>query len=78
MASYLSARLNKLGVFVNVKKSRETKVRLIVHMKRSGANERAEVPERPLLPRPRGIIEGVLRILRSRGLYAADAMHGEW
>ena len=32
---------------------KSTKLRLVVDMRRSNANARAAVPERPILPRPR-------------------------
>ena len=36
--------------------SREGKLRLVVDMRRSKANARAAVPERPILPRPRDVV----------------------
>ena len=44
--------LNKLGVILKIRRDGTKKTRLIIDMRRSEANERASVPERPTLPRP--------------------------
>ena len=52
--------LNKLGVIVKTRRDGTQKNRLIVDMRRSSANSRALVPERPLLPRPADVVDDVL------------------
>ena len=44
--------LNKVGLIVKVRRDGTRKVRIIIDMRRSLANERARIPERPILPRP--------------------------
>ena len=44
--------LNKVGLIVKIRRDGTRKVRILIDMRRSLANERARVPERPILPRP--------------------------
>ena len=49
------SHVNNLGLIVK-ESPEKRKVRLVVDMRRSRANARAAVPERPVLPRPRDVI----------------------
>ena len=47
--------VNKLGLVIK-EMPEKRKLRLVVDMRRSNANARAAVPQRPILPRPRDIV----------------------
>ena len=47
--------INKLGLIIK-ESPEKRKVRLVVDMRRSKANARAAVPERPILPRPCDVV----------------------
>ena len=50
-----TVHVNKLGVIVK-ESPEKRKLRLVVDMRRSNANARVAVPERPILPRPRDVV----------------------
>ena len=52
---FLKGHVNKLGLIVKESPEKH-KLRLVVDMRRSKANARAAVPERPILPRPRDVL----------------------
>ena len=53
--SFPKGHVNKLGLIVK-ESPEKRKLRFFVDMRRSNANARAEVPERPILPRPRDVV----------------------
>jgi hypothetical protein len=65
--AFPKCHVNKLGLIIKVKRTGERKVRLIVDMKRSLANSRTVVPERPILPRALDPIESARASVRDLG-----------
>jgi hypothetical protein len=63
--------LNKLGVIIKTRKNGVRKVRLVVDMRRSRANLRARVPERPVLPRPKDPVDVVFDLFNDDLTWAA-------
>ena len=55
--------IHKMAILVKQRRDGVTKLRVIIDMRRSGANLRARVPERPVLPRPiDAIADGVFAL----------------
>ena len=57
--------VHKMAVIVKTKRDGTKKVRIVIDMRRSGANARSAVPERPVLPRPMDAIADGLSCLSS-------------
>ena len=64
--------LNKAGLIIKEKKDGTEKVRIIIDMKRSRANSRASILERPMLPRPLDPVNDVFSILGERETISAE------
>ena len=56
--------VSKLGVVVKPKDDGSKKVRLVIDMRRSGGNDKAELPERLVLPRVWDAVEDMKRLRR--------------
>ena len=61
--SHTKGCISKLAIIVKVKEDGSKKRRIIVDLKRSGANSMASIPERPVLPRLSDACTSILNIL---------------
>ena len=55
-----------MALITKVRRDGVTKHRIIVDMRRSGANARARIPERPVLPRPCDAVQDAIEVFKDR------------
>ena len=61
-----AGHVNRMSIIVKVRRDGVKKIRIVIDMRRSGANRKARIPERPVLPRPCDAVADGLAVMRDR------------
>ena len=67
--------VSKLGLIVKEKPSGEVKRRIIIDLKRSGGNDKATLPEKIVLPRPRDAVEMMRDVFEKRQPFGSNTTY---
>ena len=75
---YPSATVSRMAILVKPTADGGVKRRLIVDLRRSGANAKADTPERPILPRPSDAIHSLLQNLKGTDPGNLEVVSGDF
>ena len=75
---FQSATVRRMAILVKPKADGGVKRRLIVDLRRSGANAKADAPERPMLPRPSDAVRSLLQRLRGADPRDVEVVSGDF
>ena len=67
--------ISKLGLIVKEKPSGEIKRRIIIDLKRSGGNDKATLPEKIILPRPKDAVDMMRDMYEKRQPYGSNTTY---